>query len=168
MRVDRRPRTTNRRHGLPIQDRILLSVRFRSATGCWEWEKSRLLDGYGIIRIDGRNVLAHRASYEAFRGPISAEMVCHTCDNPPCCNPWHLFLGDNSANQKDRVLKGRWAPPVDLRGSRHPKSKLTEDDVLAIRQRFSVGESQSTLARVFGVSQSMISLIVLRKKWAHI
>ena len=166
--IDRRPRKTERRHGLADSDRILSSVRFRSKTGCWEWQKS-LVDGYGRLRVRRKLVLAHRFAFQTFIGPVpDNSMVCHTCDNPRCCNPWHLFIGDNSSNQQDRVCKGRWSAPVDLRGEHHPRAKLSAHAVSSIRLRASAGESQKALGVEFGISQSMVSLIVRRKKWSHV
>lgn len=167
-RIDNRPRKTERRHGLALRYRILLSVKFRSKSGCWEWRKS-LSDGYGRLRVNGKLVLAHRLSYEIFIGESPGDlMVCHHCDKRCCCNPWHLFLGDNSVNQKDRVSKGRWSSPFDLRGENHPNSKLTTDDIRSIRQLASTGETQGFLASKFSVSQSLISLIIRKRKWRHV
>jgi hypothetical protein len=76
--------------------------------GCWEWTANRLPWGYGRIFKDGELKLAHRASYELHTGSIPNNMlVCHTCDNPSCVNPKHLFLGTDSDNTKDMILKGR-------------------------------------------------------------
>lgn len=72
--------------------------------GCWEWTESRDKDGYGIAR-GFRTPFVHRLSYEANIGPASGMLVCHTCDNPPCCNPLHLFLGTPVDNAVLRVYR---------------------------------------------------------------
>ena len=76
--------------------------------GCHIWTAARIKSGYGRIGNNGKNVLANRASYVIYKGEISHGMqVCHKCDNPPCVNPAHLFLGTGSDNAKDSVSKGR-------------------------------------------------------------
>jgi hypothetical protein len=76
--------------------------------GCHIWIKGKNQNGYGNIRNNGRKVIASRASYTIYNGPIPHGMVvCHSCDNPPCVNPAHLFLGSMSDNTKDSVNKKR-------------------------------------------------------------
>ena len=76
--------------------------------GCWEWTKAKDYDGYGITTYNGKIVGAHRLSYLSFNGPIAQGLfVCHSCDNPSCCNPSHLWLGTNQENQIDNRDKGR-------------------------------------------------------------
>jgi hypothetical protein len=77
--------------------------------GCWEWKPRPGHPGYGQFSITGRNrIYAHRYVWQSLRGAIPEKMmVCHTCDNPRCVNPDHLFLGTNSDNQRDSSAKGR-------------------------------------------------------------
>lgn len=77
-------------------------------TGCWEYSGDRLPTGYGRLMQDGRILLAHRVAWALTHGEIADGLyVCHKCDNPPCMNPAHLFLGDVRENNRDRTLKGR-------------------------------------------------------------
>lgn len=129
---------------------------------CWPWTGA-LQGGYGIISFNRRYKLAHRAAYEEFVGPIPAgECVCHSCDNPPCINPNHLWTGTNQDNVDDCVKKGR---QINLRGSKHGNAVLTEDIVRDIRAS---EEPNPILAERYGVHHSQISNIRLRKQWAHV
>lgn len=83
-------------------------VARRGPDECWEWRGSRNAKGYGQVTNQGADRIAHRVAYEIAKGAIpSGMMVCHTCDNPPCCNPAHLFVGSNADNIRDKVAKGR-------------------------------------------------------------
>lgn len=75
---------------------------------CWPWTAATRRRGYGIFTVNRRNFVAHRLAFQVATGIDPGELlVCHTCDNPPCCNPAHLFLGTNSDNMRDMVAKGR-------------------------------------------------------------
>lgn len=148
-----------------------LEVRFRrigwtvTESGCWEWNGFRS-KGYGLINSGIRTARGHhiplvasRASWIIFRGEIPEDMViCHKCDNPPCVNPDHLFLGTKHDNNRDMAEKKR-----TLNGERRPQSKLTDVEIDQIRQEYSTGQfSQRELGEKYGVSQSAVSLIVSR------
>jgi hypothetical protein len=97
-------------------------------------------------------------------GPIPDGLcVCHACDNPPCINPEHLFLGTNASNTQDRQDKERQA-----RGERAARSKLTEDEVREIRQLAAAGETQRSIGAHFGVTDKNVGFIVRRQTWAHV
>lgn len=89
-----------------LKKRFLVKVRKTDA--CWVWEGSQASNGYGSFSIK-KSIRAHRLSWMLYRGDIPAGLfVCHKCDNPPCVNPAHLWLGTNQENVIDSVKKGRW------------------------------------------------------------
>jgi hypothetical protein len=132
---------------------------------CWLWAAGTTRKGYGQIRDNkGYNVRAHRISYEIAFGNIpEGTHVLHTCDDRRCVNPEHLFLGTNLENMRDAVEKKR-----TMTGSRNPRSKLTEDEVLMIRSLHAEGYGCQRLARAFGVSNDTIKRINRRETWKHI
>jgi len=135
-------------------------------TGCWIWLGCRNEHGYGSLRADGQPWLAHRRAYTLKYGPIPEGIkVCHSCDSPPCCNPTHLFLGTQAVNVADCVSKGRMP---DRRGERHPRVKLTEEIVRAIRGLSAIGTSYVDLAERFGITRHYAWPIVQRRTWRHI
>jgi uncharacterized protein (DUF433 family) len=135
--------------------------------GCHLWT-GHTLNGYGKLRFKGDRIYTHRAAYQLAHGDLTNELcVCHTCDNPICINPEHLFLGSRAINNADKVAKNRQAKGVNhgLKGSAHPLARLTEIAVLAIRAAYKAGEKQKKLAETYLVSRSQISQIVNKKKW---
>jgi len=92
---------------IPPAERLTTGL-VRQANGCLEWTGYTNVSGYGVTWFGGRKTLAHRVAWILANGPIPEGMyVCHTCDNPPCCNVAHLFLGDAVANGQDMAAKGR-------------------------------------------------------------
>ena len=85
--------------------------KIRKTNECWIWTAALDKDGYGVFRYKNKEKYkykAHRFSYEFFIGEIpKGKLVCHTCDNPPCVNPYHLFLGTRKDNTQDMLKKGR-------------------------------------------------------------
>ena len=128
---------------------------------CWPWTAGRTEGGYGRLSVGEGEEKAHRFSWTIHFGPIpDGDFVCHECDFPPCVRPEHLFLGDPDANMADMVAKGR-----SLTGERHPKAKLTDDDIRAIRAD---GRMQIELAEVYGVTQGLIGMIKRGEIWTHV
>ena len=142
----------------PIADRLLL--RRRIDGDCWIYTGSKTRDGYGVLGVGrGKQLRAHRASYEAFVGTIPQGLsVCHTCDVPLCINPAHLFVGTPKDNTSDMHRKGRARPP---RGETHPMAKLTDVEVLSIRRLRASGRSLNFIAQRFGISFQYVSELSL-------
>jgi Autographiviridae endonuclease len=120
-------------------------------------------NGCSSFRIGQRIALAHRAVWELTHGAIPVGLrVLHRCDNPPCCNPNHLFLRTQADNVADCMAKGR---AVIIKGETHYGARLTKCDVEMIRaSKLSVRE----LASLFGVNKANINLIKARKAWKHV
>jgi hypothetical protein len=136
---------------------------------CWQWTASCDPDGYGAFKLNGKKVNAHRVAWELTRGEISDDLwVLHSCDNPGCVNPAHLFLGTRADNMRDAAKKGRLANRKQVRGSEVGTSKLTEDDVKAIRDYYAAGERLAPLAGAYQINYYTVSKIVRRVLWKHI
>lgn len=156
--------------------------------GCWEWQGARDSKGYGRVSYLGRPQTVSRVAWELVNGPIPDGMeVCHTCDNPPCINPAHLWIGTRSDNQRDSVNKKRNRaathperyqrgkdsfsakyPERLARGEKHGNARLKTQDVHEIRQRYANGESVSSLARAYNINWSTVDRVVKRKWWKHV
>jgi predicted XRE-type DNA-binding protein len=133
--------------------------------GCWIWNGCKVHDGYGQFGVNRKMTLTHRLSYMIHVGPIPEGLfVCHKCDNPPCCNPDHLWLGTKAQNMADCVKKNR-----NAKGESQGNAKLTAEQVLEIRARYATRNIfQRRLAKEYGVSQIEISRIIRGEKWSHI
>lgn len=186
---------------MPVQSPIVLILDGQSVTAhdvarfwekvtrspgnkCWLWKGKPNHSGYGRLHVGGRNgrhLLAHRLSRAlAYPGEDIANLeVCHECDNPPCVNPIHLFVGTHLDNMKDRDRKGRvtrgdehWTarkPERKAKGENHGASRLTESKVLAIRSRYAAGgQSYGDLATEYDVSPGTIRDVVKRRRWKHL
>jgi hypothetical protein len=134
---------------------------------CWIWSgnvanKDR---PYGRIQINGQRITAHRLSYLVYRGDIPAGLcVCHTCDNPRCVNPDHLFLGSDLENIADCILKGR-----HTRGDKHGNKKLSEAKVREMRHLYKTGKyTQQQLADKYDIPRTYCNVIINRKQWKHV
>lgn len=139
---------------------------------CWIWHGTLASNGYGRFSMNGHADGAHRYSWQFAHGPIPAGLVvCHRCDNPPCVNPEHLFLGTPADNMADRDAKGRGFKvgqlPSVLRphGELHYRAKLTADQVREIRSLRIEGHSLSRLASRFGVGKNTIARAAKQQSW---
>lgn len=135
---------------------------------CWEWIGWRNVFGYGVCYFQGKRMLANRASILVHQGAIPDGLCsCHRCDNPPCVNPNHLFLGTRSENQADSMAKGRARnfKHRPIYGEQCKTSKVKTADIVAIRAS---NLPQSKIAKQFRISQSNVSMIRTRKIWATV
>jgi hypothetical protein len=154
-------------------------VRVLDPDDCWEWQGGTDGQGYGTFWFEGRSIKAHRAAYYYGRGyrgwvPAGGLKVCHHCDNPPCCNPAHLFLGTQADNLADMRKKGRQRGP---RGDRSATAKLTPAQVADIRATYArrgrpgrkqaddPSPSLAEYARLYGVTKGTIYRIVAGESW---
>lgn len=133
-----------RRHGLSVVERI---ERYRVVrNGCWE-TRLDLEHVYPQMKIGGRKIMIHRAAYEAYKKPIPDRlMVLHSCDNPRCHRPSHLFLGDSFTNMQDMVRKGRAA--------KRKREAVIPELAIALGRVL----TQTEVAECFGVTQTTVSV----------
>ncbi len=146
------------------RDYIKSRSRINLETGCWEWQGAITRQGYGVVGRSHRLFGAHRLSYAAFRCVIpEGQYVCHTCDNPGCVNPEHLFVGTQRDNLQDAAKKGRTE-----RGAERHNAVLNEAQVRSIKQALDQGESQASLARTYTVHSNVIYRIAGGITWKYI
>lgn len=159
-------RRGHNRRDSPIERFWSYVDRSNGELDCWMWTGPLRGNGYGRLKIRGKENPVHRFSWELHNGPIpDGLIVCHHCDTPLCVNPHHLFVGTTADNLADRNAKGR---AVYHSGSKNGAAKLTEANVRVIRAKHSVGTTNAALAREFNVTPGAISLIVRRKNWRHL
>lgn len=134
-------------------------VRRAGDDECWEWSGDRNTDGYGVFfyrqRMHGAHELA--MSFSTGEKRIDRLDTCHSCDNPPCCNPRHLRFDTRASNVDDMLERGR---------GNHGK-KLTAEDVVLMRERRAAGARQKDLAEHFGVTDGLVSEIVRGLRWPN-
>jgi len=158
------------RHTVPLSDRFWPKVN--KTESCWIWTASATTSGYGLIGLaSGKMKLATHVSWFLRHGHWP-KFIRHSCDNPPCVNPDHLFEGNHKLNAQDRESKQRGRRPPDAfhaRGESVNHAKLTADIVLQIRSlHSSAGLSAAKLGAKFGVHENTVRDIINRKTWKHI
>ncbi len=150
-------------------ERFLAGIR-KLESGCWICDTAYpLSNGYCEIKVDRKSKglfrkRVHILSYEHFVGPVPEGIkVCHECDNRPCCNPGHLFIGTQAENLADMVRKDR-----SCFGEDRPQSKLTEEQVLSIYRHHKDGMLQREIGDLYGITQTAVGLIVNGKRWVRL
>jgi hypothetical protein len=134
--------------------------------GCWEWQAGHHSYGYGTLGGKNWRAYAHRLSYQMFRGPVPSWLcVCHSCDNPNCVKPSHLFLGTKADNTHDMLAKGR---QVVRFGENHPHAKLTCEEARQVRDLASAKVlSARQIGRDYGITHGIVCKIRDRELWGH-
>lgn len=174
-------------HRVPLADRFWSRVARKGPDDCWLWTGGLFGFGYGACWYEGRTTQAHRLSWEMAHGPIPDGLaVLHRCDNPPCVNPSHLFLGTLADNTYDMMRKGRarlvgtGTPSLgDQNGSRtrpdrRPRgdavktSKLTTAQAEEIIRLASAGVARKEIAVRFGIHPLHVSRIYRGGCWKHL
>jgi DNA-binding XRE family transcriptional regulator len=150
---------------IPAKKRFWEKVK--KSDGCWEWQAHCNQLGYGTFVFRNKPWLAHRVSWVLCRGEIpKGKLVLHHCDNPGCVNPDHLYIGTNQDNTNDKMERGRINP---VKGSRHYKAKLSERDVIKIREMYASGDYlQREIAAIFNVTRTAICEITRGASWKHV
>lgn len=166
-RVHGDPNITLRpQRGLPPEEQYERYVdRTSTPDGCHLWTGPLFQNGYGRVKYDGVEQLAHRWGYQHYVGPIPEGLVVrHTCDVRPCQNPAHWLTGTLADNNRDRDERGR-----TRMGELHSNARLSSVQVDEIRRRYAAGGvTQAALGAEFGVSQVNISHIIRRKLWKQV
>lgn len=149
----------------------ILGNIIENENGCWEWQKSKVC-GYGRTRDyeTKKDILAHRLSYNIFKGSIPEnKSICHSCDNPSCCNPEHLWIGSHRENMLDSNQKGRtYKVSYDSKGLKNGNAKISEEEVRNIRKLSSEGMRDCDIARKYKMSQTNVRRIKRGYLWKHI
>jgi hypothetical protein len=166
----------------------------RKVGGCWVWVGSVTSGGYGQFRFRGKMRKSHRFLYEFMTGKrLGFLLACHTCDNPPCVRPDHIFPGTHWDNMRDMVAKGRQSklygnsngmrkhperiqrgdrhysrrlPELVLRGTSNGRACLSEGTIRNIRRLYQQGFTQYELAKIYRVSQPTIHRLLVGKTYA--
>lgn len=139
---------------------------------CWPARSGIMKTGYSQTWVYPKMIYSHRLAWELIHGKIQKGLeICHKCDNPPCCNPNHLFLGTHLDNMRDSKEKGRNSHGPVLYGETHPLSKLTYKDVEEIRKIYVPTPRKKSefncysLAKRYGVAPSLIHRIIKGISW---
>lgn len=149
---------------------------------CLEWMASRTRMGYGYFKLNNKLQRSHRVAWVIAHGNIPTDKPCvlHHCDNPPCVNAAHLFVGTREDNNRDKAAKGRGNQPKGdkhsarlhpermARGDKHGRAKLAESDIPEIFRLRAAGMTLEEIAIVFGVSLRLISMVLRREIWKDV
>ena len=144
-----------------VVSRFWQLVNIRADDECWHWLGYRE-EGYGKFYIEGRMVGAHELAVTFTTGEVRLPALdtCHSCDNPPCCNPAHLRFDTRQSNVDDMFARERAQV-----GESHHASRLSPELVRMIRERRSAGALQRDLAKQYGISAAYVSDIVNGLVW---
>lgn len=162
--------TTRRKYAGPYEY-FVINVDVRQPSECWLWKKSLRGKGYGAWNYEmsgyPRVGNAHRMTYILFNCDPHNMMVLHSCGNSRCCNPDHLYLGNNSRNMQDAVLHGTHrCDGAFKKGCNHVNNKLTENDVRQIKLLLTTGIPQRKIAEKYNISRGTVQNIKNKRSWS--
>lgn len=155
---------------IPLEKRFWTKVDIRGKDECWPWMRALNEHGYGVVGAGGpHNILAHRAAYQLTHNVTLTpkQEIAHTCDNPPCCNPAHLFVATHKENMMDMKNKKRAKGPYMI-GSKHPLAILDEADVVIIKKLIRMKVTLREIAKQFDVPYGCITHISNGSSWKHV
>jgi hypothetical protein len=140
-------------------------VKINKPDECWPWTGKKHPYGYGVCKRKRKGYLTHRMAYEFAKGKIpNNHLICHHCDNPPCCNPRHLFVGTHSDNRLDAASKHRLS-----HGTHRHNAVLDDNKVRYILSMYCPRVyTQQKLADELGVSRELIRYVVSKGGWKHV
>ena len=166
-----------------MEQKQLFDYVVKSRNGCWNWTRCKQA-GYGVAYFGKRRVLAHRAAWESVNGPIPEGMsICHSCDNPSCINPAHLWLGTHKQNMHDAIQKGRASkPPVHVggehwrlkyphmvqRGEDNPNAIMTDEQVIQMRKDYVSGQPLDEICARYEINRATMHDYTSGRSWKHL
>ena len=158
-------------------EQLAARVEMRGPDECWPFTGKPIDNrGYGGVWHDGRRERAHRLAWRLANNAETVPkgmVVCHSCDNPPCCNPAHLFIGTHTDNMRDSARKGRLGrgnigrQRLDMTGEKHRDAKLTIERVQFARSH-AQSRTVASMARDFKVSTNALKAAIHGKTWRHV
>ena len=147
-----------------VRERLYANVDMSDSNACWPFAGATDDEGYGLCSSTfARTRKAHRLAAWLVGDDINGRVVLHTCDNPPCINPAHLYVGSHEDNEADKDAKGR--RPI---GEEHGAARLTETEVKSIVARVESGVARRSVAAAFSVSTSLVNAIMNGRVWRHV
>ena len=152
---------------MSLESRFWSKVEKRGPGECWEWTGAKNEHGYGVMRPEGRRhgptIKAHRVALILAGRDVEGLVACHRCDNPPCVNPAHLFLGTQKQNVADMHAKGR-----GNHGTRNGASKLSEPDIALIRAWSALRLPRRPVMDGYGIAPNTYNNVAKGKTWRHV
>ena len=138
-----------------VKERFFEKIN-KNKNGCWEWTAATSTKGYGRFKINGRLYLAHRISFIIHKGSLGKSLACHSCDNPKCVNPSHLFKGTQSTNMIDCFKKGRLYVASGLPKGHKFSAIISDNKIINIKTAIEKGVKLTLIARRFKVKYQTI------------